>query len=246
MSDIRVTTSTGEETVLTDAEVDEFRCAEIGTEVYSGMMLKKLEGAKTYSQFHRDYVRKLPDEMSAWMVVRHAPPLPVLPSRVHGKMVVVVPFVSLGQQARCEELIEPVRRITGSHGEAIGMDPWIDWRSAFDGLVPHGARNHWKSHHLKDLSDECIDKITEYAGKMPSDEIEVLIPHMEGAPSRIPESEAAYAHRKTPLILNIHTRCRALRTTISVWRGCVSSTARPSSSRRACTSTSSAMRARLG
>jgi len=75
--------------------------------------------------------------------------------------------------------------------------------------VEHGARNYWKSHHLKDLSDDCIDKIIEFAGKMPSDEIEVFIPHMEGAPSRVPESETAHAHRKAPFILNLHTRWRS-------------------------------------
>lgn len=34
----------------------------------------------------------------------------------------------------------------------------------------------------------------------------MFIPHMEGAPSRIPETETAFAHRKTPFVLNIHTR----------------------------------------
>jgi len=43
---------------------------------------------------------------------------------------------------------------------------------------------------------------------MPSDEIEVFIPHMEGAPSRVPENDTAFAHRKTPFVLNIHTRWR--------------------------------------
>ena len=74
----------------------EFKCAEIGTEVYSGLVVKKFEDAKEYMQFHSEYVRKLPDEMTVWMVVRHAPPLPFLPKDVHGKMIVVVPFVWLG------------------------------------------------------------------------------------------------------------------------------------------------------
>jgi hypothetical protein len=29
-------------------------------------------------RFHRDYVRDLPDEMTVWMVIRKAPPLPFL------------------------------------------------------------------------------------------------------------------------------------------------------------------------
>lgn len=185
-----------------------FKCAEIGTEVYSGLIIKKFTDAETYIKFHRDYVRRLPDEMTIWIVVRHAPPLPFLPNEVHGKMVVAVPFVWLGDEAAGAKLIKPVCEITGSHGEAIGMNPWVAWQSGFDGLVEHGARNYWKSHHLKELSDDCIDKIVEFAGKMPIDECEIFIPHMEGAPSRVPETATAYAHRQLPFVLNIHTRWR--------------------------------------
>ena len=186
----------------------EFKCVEIGPKVYSGLIIKKFEDTKTYMQFHRDYVRSLPDEMTAWMVVRHAPPLPFLPTTVHGKMVLVVPFVWLGEEAEGARLVAPIREATASHGETIGMNPWVAWQSGFDGLVEHGARNYWKSHHLKELSDDCIDRVIEFAGSMPSDEIEVFIPHMEGAPSRVSEDETAYAHRYTPFVLNIHTRWR--------------------------------------
>ncbi len=186
----------------------EFNCVAIGPEIYSGLIVKKFEDAKAYIQFHREYVRSLPDEMSAWMVVRHAPPLPFLPKDVHGKMVVVVPFVWLGDEATGAQLVQPIREATTSHGESIGMNSWVAWQSGFDGLVEHGARNYWKSHHLKELSDDCIDRIVEFAETMPSDEIEVFIPHMEGTPSRVPENTTAFAHRKTPFVLNIHTRWR--------------------------------------
>jgi FAD/FMN-containing dehydrogenase len=186
----------------------EFKCAKIGTEVYSGPIVKKFEDAKKYIQFHRDYVRTLPDEMTVWMVLRHAPPFPFLPPDVHGKMVLIVLFVWLGEPAEGDELLLPIRDLTEPHGEAIGMHPWVGWQSGFDELVAHGARNYWKSHHLTGLSDGCIDRIIEFAGKLPTDECEVFIPHMEGAPSRVPENETAYAHRKTPFLLNIHTRWR--------------------------------------
>ncbi len=185
-----------------------FKCAEIGTEVYSGLIIKKFTDAETYIKFHRDYVRRLPDEMTIWIVVRHAPPLPFLPNEVHGKMVVAVPFVWLGDEVAGAKLIKPVCEIADSHGEAIGMNPWVAWQSGFDGLVEHGARNYWKSHHLKELSDDCIDKIIEFADKMPTDECEIFVPHMEGAPSRVPETATAYAHRQPPFVLNIHTRWR--------------------------------------
>jgi len=184
----------------------EFQCAEIGQEVYSGLIVKDFGNAREYIQFHRDYVRTLPDEMTVWMVARHAPPLPFLPDDVHGKMVVIVPFVWLGDPQEGEKLIKPIREATKSLGEGLGLHPWVGWQSGFDGLVAHGARNYWKSHHLKDLSDACIDQVVAFAGKLPSEECEVFIPHMEGAPSRVPANDTAFAHRNTPFVLNIHTR----------------------------------------
>ncbi|MCI0344070.1 MAG: FAD-binding oxidoreductase [Chloroflexi bacterium] len=186
----------------------EFRCAEIGPEVFAGLVVKPFAEAKRYLQFHREYVRTLPDELTVWMVIRQAPPLPFLPSDVHGQLVVIVPFVWLGARELGEELLRPIRDLAVSHGEHMGPTPWPAWQSGFDALNAHGARNYWKSHHLKDLSDPCIDRILEFAATMPTAECEVFIPHMEGAPSRVPEEATAYAHRRVPFAMNIHTRWR--------------------------------------
>ena len=184
----------------------EFQCVEIGTEVYSGLIVKDFTNAAEYMRFHREYVRGLPDEMTVWMVARHAPPLPFLPAAVHGRMVVIVPFVFLGDPAEGEKLIQPIQEKTETLGQHVGMNPWAGWQAGFDGLVDHGARNYWKSHHLKDLSDPCIDAIVEFAGRLPSEECEVFIPHMEGAPSRAAEGDTSFVHRSTPFVLNLHTR----------------------------------------
>jgi FAD/FMN-containing dehydrogenase len=186
----------------------EFRCAPIGTEVYSGVVVKHFEDARRYLAFHRDYVRTLPDGMTAWMVLRKAPPLPFLPADVHGRLVVLVPFVCLDGADAGARLAEPIRRQGASHGEMIGMTPWTAWQSLFDPLVAHGARNYWKSHHLRELSDGCIDRLIEHAETLPTDECEIFVPHMEGAPSRVPDEATAYGHRTVPFLMNIHTRWR--------------------------------------
>lgn len=184
----------------------EFQCVELGPEVFSGLIIQRFEDAKAYMRFHAEYVRTLPDEMTVWMVIRHAPPLPFLDKSVHGKMVVAIPFVFLGDPEAGHKLIKPIREFGKPHGEHIGMTPWTAWQSGFDGLNEHGGRNYWKSHNLKGLSEECIRQIIEFAARMPSPECEIFIPHMEGVAGRVPEEETAYAHRKPPFILNIHTR----------------------------------------
>ncbi len=184
----------------------EFNCAYIGKEVFSGIIAHRFEDARSYMHFHAEYVRTLPDEMTVWMVIRHAPPLPFLDKDVHGKLVVLVPFVYLGDEAEGKKLIEPVQNFGQPHGVFMGMNSWTDWQAGFDGLNTHGARNYWKSHHLKELSTACIEKVLEYAQKLPTESTEIFIPHMEGAPGRVPADATAYSFRSNPFVLNVHTR----------------------------------------
>lgn len=184
----------------------EFQAAHIGTELYTGPVVKRFEDAVEYIRFHQEYVSSMPDEMTIWMVLRHAPPLPFIPEKYHGKIVILLPFVWLGDPEEGEKLLQPIRDFGETIGDGSGVKPWTAWQSAFDGLVSHGARNYWKSHHLKDLSDENIEVITRFAARMPSEECEVFIPHMEGAPSRIEPTATAFPHRYTPFVLNLHTR----------------------------------------
>ncbi|MFD2892734.1 FAD-binding oxidoreductase [Flavobacterium chuncheonense] len=185
-----------------------FKTASIGQQVYSGPIIKSFDNAKAYLQFHRDYVRNMSDDMTIWLVVRHAPPLPFLDAQHHGKLVVIVPFVWLGDEEEGKKLMQPIRDFGETLGDGSAMHPWTAWQSAFDGLVTHGARNYWKSHHLKSLSDACIDSIIEYGNSLPTAECEIFIPHMEGAPSRIASDATAFSFRQTPFLLNIHTRWR--------------------------------------
>jgi FAD/FMN-containing dehydrogenase len=184
----------------------EFNAVDIGTELYTGPVVKRFEDAREYIQFHREYVRTMPEEMTIWMVIRHAPPLPFIPEEYHGELVVLLPFVWLGDPEEGEKLIQPIRDFGETIGDGSGVKPWAAWQSAFDGLVEHGARNYWKSHHLKDLSDPCIDQIISFAARMPHKECEVFIPHMEGAPARVDSLATAFPHRSTPFVLNLHTR----------------------------------------
>jgi hypothetical protein len=86
------------------------------------------------------------------------------------------------------------------------LNPWTGWQSGFDPLVSHGARNYWKSHHLVGLPDGFVDCALSFAETMPTDQCEVFIPHMEGAPSRVAEDATAFAHRRPPFVFNILTR----------------------------------------
>ncbi len=183
-----------------------FKCAKVGPEVFSGLIVHPFDTAKEFLQFYREYVTTLPDEMTAWVVIRHAPPLPFLPQKAHGRLAVVVPFIFLGKQTPGKKLVQPIRAFGKVTGEHMGMTPYTGWQSAFDALNSHGARNYWKSHYLDELSDDVIDAFVEAAQNFPTQDCEILVIQMGGAPARVPAAATAFAERKPTLAMNIHTR----------------------------------------
>jgi FAD/FMN-containing dehydrogenase len=183
-----------------------FKCARLGPDVFTGLLVHPFDTAREYLKFHRDYLASLPDESTVWAVVRRAPALPFLPSNVHGRLVVVVPFVHLGSQTAGKRLLKDLRWKGTAYGEHAGMTPWVEWQAAFDQLNSHGARNYWKSHHLPDLADGCIDVVLEQIQRAPTPSCEVLLTQMGGAPSRVAANATAYAFRTPKFIMNVHTR----------------------------------------
>jgi len=182
-----------------------FQGVPLGPRIYSGLMVKRFEDAGTFLRFCRDYVRELPEEMTIGLAIRHAPPFPFLSPEMHGKMIVAVIFAWVGDPSRGEELIQPLRAVTPSLAENIGLNPWINWQKLLDASVPFGARNYWKSHYLS-MPDPAVDIIVEQAHHLPSTQTAILMLHLEGAPARVPESATAYAHRKAPFVINMQTR----------------------------------------
>ncbi|HEX5133220.1 MAG TPA: FAD-binding oxidoreductase [Candidatus Krumholzibacteria bacterium] len=183
-----------------------FKCAKVGPQVFTGLVVYPIDAARDYLKFHNEYLKELPDETTVYAVVRHAPPLPFLPQNVHGRLCVVVPFVHLGSQASAKKLLKPIREFGTPYGENARMTPWVEWQSALDGLNAPGARNYWKSHYLDNIDGAGIDAILEHAQRFPTPSCEVLLAHMGGAPSRVAPAATAHAVRSPRFIMNVHTR----------------------------------------
>ncbi|HUC99955.1 MAG TPA: BBE domain-containing protein, partial [Candidatus Polarisedimenticolaceae bacterium] len=147
-----------------------------------------------------------PEDLSAWIVLRQAPPLPFLPQDVHGKEVIVLPIFYLGSSAEGQRLIDELRAFGNPLGEHVGPQPYAEWQKAFDPLLTPGARNYWKSHNFTEISEGAIDSIIEYAGKLPSPQCEIFIGHIAGAANRVAPDAMAYAHRDANFVLNVHGR----------------------------------------
>jgi hypothetical protein len=162
--------------------------------------------AKQVVTRYRRFTEQSPEDLSVWVVLRQAPPLPFLPQEVHGKNVVVLPICYVGPAAEGNRLLDELRGFGQPHGEHIGPQPYTEWQKAFDPLLSAGARNYWKSHNFTELSDGAIDTMVDYASKLPSPQCEIFIGHIAGAANRVSSSAMAYAHRDAKFVLNVHGR----------------------------------------
>lgn len=184
----------------------EFRLHPVGPEVLSGLMVFPFAQAKELLTKYREFTGQLPEETTVWMVLRKAPPLPFLPSEVHGREVVIFPFFHIGDAEAGQRAIDALRSFGQVHGEHIGVMPYTAWQKAMDPLLTPGARNYWKSHNFTELQDGVIDTVIEYAAKLPGPQCEIFIGLLSGAANRMPQDATAYAGRDAKYVLNVHGR----------------------------------------
>jgi FAD/FMN-containing dehydrogenase len=184
----------------------EFKLHPVGPEILAGLLVFPFEQAKQVLRQYREFVESAPEELSVWVVLRQAPPLPFLPEDVHGKEVVVLAIFYGGDITEGKKLIEPLRRFGNPHGEHIGAQPYTAWQKAFDPLLTPGARNYWKSHNFTDLSDGALNLMIDFAGKLPTPQCEIFVGLIAGAANRVAADATAYAHRDAKFVLNVHGR----------------------------------------
>lgn len=184
----------------------EFQLHAIGNEVLSGLVVHPFEQASELFGKYLDYVKDLPDELTCWVVLRKAPPLPFLPEQWHGKEVMIFAVCYVGDLQEGERVLAPLRGWGEPIADVISPHKYVDWQTAFDPLLTPGARNYWKSHDFTDLRGAAVDTIIDFAGRLPTAECEIFVAKLGGEINRVDEDATAYPHRDTEFVLNVHTR----------------------------------------
>jgi FAD/FMN-containing dehydrogenase len=184
----------------------EFKLHPLGPEVLSGLIVHPLENARELLPLFRRIAREAPDELTIWVIMRKAPPLPFLPAAWHGKEVLVFAACYAGDMKDGEKAFKALRALGKPIADVIAPHPFTAWQAAFDPLLTPGARNYWKSHDFADLPDAAVNVILNSVRELPSPECEVFIAHVGGAMARIPGNATAYPNRDAHFVMNVHTR----------------------------------------
>jgi FAD/FMN-containing dehydrogenase len=186
----------------------EFKLHALGLEVLSGLIVHPLEKAGDLLPEFTRIAREAPDELTIWVVMRKAPPLPFLPAEWHGKEVLIFAACYSGDIKDGEKAVKALRALGKPIVDVISPHPFTGWQAAFDPLLTPGARNYWKSHDFTDLPNGATKAILDAVRTLPSPECEVFIAHVGGAMARVPVNATAWPNRDAHFIMNAHTRWR--------------------------------------
>jgi FAD/FMN-containing dehydrogenase len=184
----------------------EFRLHKIGPEVLSGLIVHPISAARDVLRFYRDFLLKTPEEFVCWYVLRIAPPLPFLAPEWHGKHILALAVCYSGAIAEGERIAQPLRAYGKPLADVIAPHPFVAWQQILDPLLAPGARNYWKSHDFRELSDGLIDVLITSAGRIPDPQTEIAFAQLGGAISRVPNEQTAYGHRDAQFAMNVHGR----------------------------------------
>ncbi|HSE02288.1 MAG TPA: FAD-binding oxidoreductase [Burkholderiales bacterium] len=186
----------------------EFRLHPVGPAVLAGPILWDAADAGDVLRFYRDFVRDAPDELGTVVRFGTAPPLPVIPEKLHWRPVVMVGTCYAGPIEDGERRLRPLRASRRPLLDLVGPAPYVGFQSALDSTVVHGWNYYWKSTHLPELRDDLIDVIVEHAFSCSSPRSYAAMFHLKGAVSRVAEGGTAFGNRQASHAITLD----------SVWR----------------------------
>jgi FAD/FMN-containing dehydrogenase len=183
-----------------------FKLHPVGPQLLAGLIVHPFEDAENVLRHYRNFTSSAPDEATCWAILRKAPPLPFLPTEVHGKEVVIIAAVYAGDIKEGEKVFESLRRFGNPIKDVIAPTLFASWQKAFDPLLTSGARNYWKSNNHTELADDLLDILIEYTRHLPSSATEIFIGQFGGAINRVAPDATAYPHRNANYVFTVHTR----------------------------------------
>ena len=181
----------------------EFAAQPHGPEVVAGLVLHPMEQAQEVLALFRARTASAPDGLCHLLIMRKAPPLPILPQEVHGTPVVGITVCHSGPLEEGEELVAPIKCFGQPLADTIGRKPFVAHQQFLDAGQPFGRRYYWKSDYFDALPEDADETIIAHATAIASPHSAVLCMHLGGAAARRPAEETAVGNRTAEYVLNM-------------------------------------------
>ena len=183
----------------------EFRLHPV-SEVFAGPVLHRLDDAPDVLREYREIVSDAPDELTCYLLFRHAPPAPAVPDDARGEPALALVVFWCGDPERGAEATRPLRALGDPLADLVQRRPYTEWQQFSDESWEPGYRDYWKADYLEGLSDGALATLVEFGRSLPTSLSDFKVAHFEGTVARPPDGGTAFPHRDAPFVLNINTR----------------------------------------
>jgi FAD/FMN-containing dehydrogenase len=182
----------------------EYRAHPVGPQVYLAFVIHAGSDAAAALRFYRDWAATAPDEVSSFGILWHAPELAEIPVEHHHAPIAVFLAVHCGERDRAEQDFTSLREFGSPVADLSAPMRYLDVQAFFDADYPaHEMRYYWKSHFLRELSDEAITTMVELNERTPSPHSTLDLWQLGGAFARPGPRDTAFGDRSAPFLLGI-------------------------------------------
>jgi FAD/FMN-containing dehydrogenase len=183
----------------------EFQLHPVGPIVYAGPIFFAAEDDVALLRAFREWSAETPDEVTGFIGMTSAPPLPVIPEEWHGKKVAIFLAVSAGPVDEGEAHFRRIRAVAEPIADLLGPMPYQVIQTLIDPLWPKGIQAFFKGSNLERLDDDLIDALAQLHVSAPGPQCEIHVHQMGGAVARVGETDTAFGDRSMPFLLNCVT-----------------------------------------
>ncbi|HXY17480.1 MAG TPA: FAD-binding oxidoreductase [Gaiellaceae bacterium] len=182
----------------------EFRLHPLGPIVLAGLALFPIERAREVVRGWRDCADAAPDELALACVVVTAPPEPFVPTDLHGKPVVGMAALYVGDPDEGVRAVQPIKDLQPVV-DHIGPMPYTAFQAALDPLAPWGIRFYARGEYLLELGDAAIDTFLDHAVELTAlgaPLTQMVIFRVGQAVAAVSDDVTAFSHRDAAYIFH--------------------------------------------
>lgn len=164
----------------------EYQLHPVGTEFLSGSIMHSLKNAKDVLTFYAEFASQAPKELQVSATVLSLP---------GGRGFANYSVFYMGDMAKGEELLAPLRSFGKPMNDDIKAKKYIAIQKRTDRNVPHGQQYYQKAGFLNDIRPELIDAMTDIIANPKAFAQTMNFTQVGGAISEIASDATAYPNR---------------------------------------------------
>ncbi|MFP8955444.1 FAD-binding oxidoreductase [Natrialbaceae archaeon A-CW3] len=172
-----------------------FQLHAVGPTVHGGLIAWPFESAEDVLETYRNLADEAPRTLTAFLILRRAPPAPFVPEEWHGERICAMAVCYSGDLDTVDEVLSPIRGLGDPVVDLLQEQPYTQLQSYLDATQPKGNCYYWKTEFASELSDECLSTMRELAAECPIPGAQMIFAHVGGALNEREEGDGAVGNR---------------------------------------------------